>query len=58
LYEHAEHYFRVVSANREGAQQGIAPRPITLADAVMDGPEQEPDESSQSGWGDDRTGFM
>jgi hypothetical protein len=32
-----------------------------LADAVTDGPEQEPDESegerSQLGWGDDRAGF-
>src|SRR5215217_4850132 len=62
LYQHAEHYFRVAGANRESAQQGTAPQPTTPADAVMDGPEQEPDESdnerSQSGWGDDRTGFM
>ncbi len=58
LYQHAEHYFRVAGANREGAQQGTAPRPTTPANAVMDRPEQEPDESSQSGWGDDRTGFM
>ena len=62
FYQHAEHYFRVAGANREGAQQGTAPRPTTPADAGMDGPEQEPDENdgerSQPGWGNDRTGFM
>jgi uncharacterized protein DUF4167 len=61
LYQHAEHYFRIADANREGAQQGTAPRPTTPADAVMDGPEQESDESdgkrSQPGWGEDRPGF-
>ena len=57
LYQHAEHYFRVAGANRDDAQQGTAPQPTTPADAVTDGPEQEPDESegerSQLGWGDD-----
>jgi hypothetical protein len=62
FYQHAEHYFRVAGANREGAQQGTAPRPTTSADVVTDGPEQEPDENggerSQPGWGNDQTGFM
>jgi hypothetical protein len=62
FYQHAEHYFRVAGANREGAQQGTAPRPTTPADAVTVGPEQGPDESegelSQPGWGNDRAGFM
>ena len=62
FYQHAEHYFRVAGANGEGTQQGNVPRPTTPADAVTDGPEQEPDESdgerSQPGWGDDRPGFM
>jgi len=52
FYQHAEHYSRVAGANRGDAQQGTAP-----ADAVMDGPQQEPDESdgerSQPGWGYD-----
>src|SRR3954469_14771696 len=62
FYQHAEHYFRVAGANREGAQQRSAARPTTPANAATDGPEQEPDESegerSQPGWGDDQAGFM
>jgi hypothetical protein len=61
FYQHAEHYFRVAGANREGAQQGTSPRPTTPADVVTDGPEHESDESNsehlQPGWGDDRPGF-
>ena len=45
FYQHAEHYFRVAGANREGLQKGTVLRPTTPADAVTDGPEQEPDES-------------
>jgi Domain of unknown function (DUF4167) len=62
LYQHAEHYFRVANANREGAQQGSAPRPTTPADAVTDGPERASDEGDgergEPGWGDDRPGFL
>ena len=62
FYQHAEHYFRVAGANREDAQQGTTRRPTTPADAVTDGPEQEPDENdgerSQPGWGNDRAGFI
>ena len=61
FYQHAEHYFRVAGANREGTQQGTTLRPTTPADTVTDGLEQDPDESdgerSQPGWGDDRPGF-
>jgi hypothetical protein len=32
LYQHAEHYFRVMNANGDANQQG-APRPMTPADA-------------------------
>src|SRR3954470_20239237 len=57
LYQHAEYYFRVAGANREGAQQESASQPTTSTAAVADGPEQEPDESdgerSQLGSGDD-----
>jgi hypothetical protein len=35
FYQHAEHYFRVSSASRDGNQQGMAPRPTTPADAEM-----------------------
>ena len=61
FYQHAEHYFRITVANREGAQRGTAPRPITPANAVTHGPEHGLDEAdserSQSGGGDDRPGF-
>jgi hypothetical protein len=31
-YQHAEHYFRINNANREGNQQETPPRPVTPAD--------------------------
>jgi Domain of unknown function (DUF4167) len=40
LYQHAEHYFRIMNANGEGHQQG-APRPMTPADTEMMGHEGE-----------------
>ena len=62
FYQHAEHYFRVASVKRGDAQQGIVPQRTTRADAVTDGPEQDPyerdSEHSQPGWGDDRVGFI
>ena len=36
LYQHAEHYFRVMNANGEGQNQG-QPRPMTPADTEMTG---------------------
>ena len=46
LYQHAEHYFRVMNANGDGNAQG-APRPTTPADLEMGGVDEErrePDE--------------
>ena len=40
LYQHAEHYFRIMNANGEGNQHGV-PRPTTPADFEMGGPESE-----------------
>ena len=37
LYQHAEHYFRIMQANGEGQQ--MAPRPMTPADNEMNGVE-------------------
>ena len=38
LYQHAEHYFRVMNANGEAHQHG-APRPMTPADIDLGEPE-------------------
>jgi hypothetical protein len=46
LYQHAEHYFRVMNANGDGQSQG-APRPTTPADTEMTGPEQDYDGEPQ-----------
>ena len=40
LYQHAEHYFRVMNANGDANQHG-APRPTTPADLDMGGTEGE-----------------
>ena len=42
FYQHAEHYFRVGNASREGNQQGTPPRPTTPADVEMDSSEAGP----------------
>jgi hypothetical protein len=47
LYQHAEHYFRVMNANGEG--QGNAPRPMTPADTEMSGLESDSGEQMQHG---------
>ena len=58
LYQHAEHYFRVANANREGAQPETAPRPTTPADTMTDEPDRGPDgsdgEHRETDWSDDR----
>lgn len=36
LYQHAEHYYRIMQANGEGQQMG-PPRPMTPADTEMNG---------------------
>jgi len=40
LYQHAEHYFRIMQANGEGNPMG-PPRPMTPADTEMNGMEVE-----------------
>ncbi len=42
LYQHAEHYFRVMNANGEAnSQGGASPRPTTPADLELGGAEGE-----------------
>jgi hypothetical protein len=61
LYQHAEHYFRIGNASRDGDSQG-ALQPTTPADAAMGAAEQRSSETdqgaSQPGFGDDRPGFI
>jgi hypothetical protein len=47
LYQHAEHYFRVMNANGEGNPQGV-PRPTTPADFDGDGVEGERREADEA----------
>jgi len=42
LYQHAEHYFRIMQANGEGQSMG-PPRPMTPADTEMNGIEVDGD---------------
>jgi hypothetical protein len=44
FYQHAEHYFRINNARRDGNQQGPAPRPSTPADVERNSSEPEPRE--------------
>jgi len=41
FYQHAEHYFRINNARREGDQQGTPPRPTTPADVEMNSSEAD-----------------
>src|SRR3954464_12444028 len=47
LYQHAEHYFRIMNAQGEG-QGGAPPRPMTPADMEMSGGEGETAESEDA----------
>jgi hypothetical protein len=47
LYQHAEHYFRVMNANGEGNPHG-APRPMTPADLETGGSETEGHETNEA----------
>ena len=47
LYQHAEHYFRVMNANGEGNPHG-APRPMTPADLEAGGSEAEGRETNEA----------
>jgi Domain of unknown function (DUF4167) len=57
FYQHAEHYFRINNAGREGNQQGPPPRPSTPADVEMNSSEAGSSEvqvdRSQPRWIDD-----
>jgi hypothetical protein len=46
LYQHAEHYFRIMNANGDGFQHG-QPRPMTPADTEMSGVEGETREAEE-----------
>jgi len=50
LYQHAEHYFRIMNANGEGHGNPNAPRPMTPADTEMTGGDfdVEPDETQST----------
>jgi Domain of unknown function (DUF4167) len=48
LYQHAEHYFRVMNANGEAnSQGGASPRPTTPADIELGGAEGERQDSEE-----------
>lgn len=48
LYQHAEHYFRIMNADGNGqGNQMVPPRPTTPADTEMNAPEPEPETTSQ-----------
>jgi len=48
LYQHAEHYFRVMNANGEANSHGAPPRPTTPADLDMGGAEGEQHEAEEN----------
>jgi len=49
LYQHAEHYFRVMNANGEAnSQNGAPPRPTTPADLELGGTEGERQEAEEN----------
>ena len=47
LYQHAEHYFRIMNANGEGSPHGM-PRPTTPADFEAGGVEPEGRETNEA----------
>ena len=59
FYQHAEHYFRIANASRDGSQQGTSPQPTDAAISKTEqGSSEAEPERSQPGWGDDRPGFL
>jgi hypothetical protein len=59
LYQHAEHYFRVDNASRDRHQQSTSPQLTDAAVSETDQGSSEADpERAQTGWGDDRPGFL
>jgi Domain of unknown function (DUF4167) len=57
FYQHAEHYFRVASANRDAGQQPPSPT-VTATDGPDEHQADTDGERSEPGWGDDRPGFI
>jgi hypothetical protein len=49
FYQHAEQYFRINSASREGNQQGTPPRPTTPSDVEMNSSEPGRSEADSTG---------
>jgi len=62
FYQHAEHFFRIANASRDGSQQETSPQPTAPTDAAISKTEQGSSEAdperSQPSWGDDRPGFL
>jgi hypothetical protein len=54
LYQHAEHYFRIMNAN--GELYGQAPRPMTPADNEMGPDPTEPQEARAGAQGSEHAG--
>jgi len=50
FYQHAEHYFRINNARREGNQQGTPPRPTIPADVEMSSSEADSREVDVDGF--------
>jgi hypothetical protein len=48
LYQHAEHYFRIMNADGHGPNNAMPPRPMTPADTEMTGPDGESDGEAPS----------
>src|SRR5205085_6809429 len=49
LYQHAEHYFRIMNADGQGPHNSVAsPRPMTPADTEMTGADGESDGEAQA----------
>jgi hypothetical protein len=56
LFQHAEHYFRIANANRDGNQPPLPPA-IGAADAATQGTGEADIERSEPDWGDDQPNF-
>jgi hypothetical protein len=56
-YQHAEHYFRIANAGRDGNQPVVAPTDAAMRQDERPASETDSD-GSQPGWGDDRPGFV
>jgi hypothetical protein len=62
FYQHAEHYFRIAIASREGNQQGTPPRPTTPSDLELNSSDASPSDEysvdrSQPPWDGAQSGL-